>query len=101
MPTVILNAQRINSREMFHNTIAEQLDFPSWYGKNLDALYDCLTDLREDTLLYILHPEAMEARLGDYGENILATLQEAQEENRHLSVHLCREEVSGTEVLLK
>lgn len=25
--------------------IAEALEFPDWYGHNLDALYDCLTDL--------------------------------------------------------
>ncbi len=26
-------------------------DFPSWYGRNLDALADCLTDLTEPTVL--------------------------------------------------
>jgi RNAse (barnase) inhibitor barstar len=25
--------------------IAKALDFPSWFGQNLDALYDSLTDL--------------------------------------------------------
>ena len=25
--------------------IAEALDFPDWFGQNLDALYDSLTDL--------------------------------------------------------
>ncbi|HEY2762659.1 MAG TPA: barstar family protein [Pseudonocardiaceae bacterium] len=25
--------------------IGSALDCPSWYGRNLDALYDCLTDL--------------------------------------------------------
>ncbi|WP_229795280.1 barstar family protein [Saccharothrix coeruleofusca] len=25
--------------------IGEALEFPDWYGHNLDALYDCLTDL--------------------------------------------------------
>lgn len=27
--------------------IGRALDFPQWYGANLDALYDCLTDLPE------------------------------------------------------
>lgn len=27
--------------------IGRQLQFPAWYGANLDALYDCLTDLPE------------------------------------------------------
>ena len=25
--------------------VADALDFPDWFGHNLDALYDCLTDL--------------------------------------------------------
>lgn len=27
------------------DAIAEALSFPGWFGRNLDALYDCLTDL--------------------------------------------------------
>lgn len=27
------------------DAIAEALAFPDWFGRNLDALYDCLTDL--------------------------------------------------------
>jgi RNAse (barnase) inhibitor barstar len=27
--------------------IGRAFEFPSWYGANLDALYDCLTDLPE------------------------------------------------------
>ena len=32
-------------KELVHNYIAEKLGFPDYYGKNLDALYDCLTDI--------------------------------------------------------
>ena len=31
--------------------IAEALEFPDWFGHNLDALWDCLTDLTEPTVL--------------------------------------------------
>jgi RNAse (barnase) inhibitor barstar len=29
--------------------IGKGFGFPAWYGANLDALYDCLTDLLEDS----------------------------------------------------
>lgn len=28
-----------------HGYLAKALGFPEYYGKNLDALYDCLTDM--------------------------------------------------------
>ena len=37
-----------------HGLLAEALHFPSWYGNNLDALYDCLTDLDGQVHLSIL-----------------------------------------------
>ncbi len=35
----------------FHDQIVAALDFPDHYGRNLDALWDCLTDLTEPTVL--------------------------------------------------
>lgn len=36
-----------------HMKLAELLDFPEWYGNNLDALYDCLTDLAAPVELHL------------------------------------------------
>ena len=33
------------SKKAAIGAIAEALSFPDWFGHNLDALYDCLTDL--------------------------------------------------------
>lgn len=34
-----------DSVEAFMDSIAAALEFPDYFGRNLDALYDCLTDL--------------------------------------------------------
>lgn len=39
------------SESDFHVGIAAALAFPDYYGGNLDALWDCLTDLAEPTVL--------------------------------------------------
>lgn len=41
-----------SSREL-HLRLAKTLHFPEWYGCNLDALYDCLTSINEDTHLFL------------------------------------------------
>ena len=38
-----LDGKLIN--ENGHDYLAEALNFPDYYGKNLDALYDCLTEI--------------------------------------------------------
>ena len=60
--------------------VQERLGLPHWYGRNLDALYDCLTDLREVTV-YLRNPEAMTGALGDYGDKVLRVFRDAAAEN--------------------
>ena len=43
----ILDGNNITNRETLHDTLATSLQLPDWYGRNLDALYDCLLDIRE------------------------------------------------------
>ena len=33
-----------------HRIIKKELDFPHYYGENLDALWDCLTDMTDDPI---------------------------------------------------
>lgn len=50
-----IDCSEIANAQELHLTIARYLKFPHWYGHNLDALYDCLTDLPQDTWLYLSH----------------------------------------------
>ena len=38
-------------RQAAHAYLAESFGFPVYYGKNLDALYDCLTELDDCTVV--------------------------------------------------
>lgn len=42
---IILDASRMDGRRNAHEYLKKMLDFPDYYGMNLDALYDCLTEL--------------------------------------------------------
>ncbi len=79
----ILDAAQMHERTGAHNYLKEQLHLPEYYGKNLDALYDCLTDLWETDIEFINIDNAP----GSYFQKVLAVFQEAAEENRNLHLH--------------
>lgn len=47
---VTISCGGIADKNELHARIAAALSFPDWYGHNLDALMDCLTDLDEITV---------------------------------------------------
>ena len=66
--------------DAIHDRVARELHFPRWYGRNLDALYDCLTEVPEDVRLVLINREALGAR----GEALLHTILDAARCNPHL-----------------
>ena len=80
---IILDASRLSDRQAAHAYLREQLNLPNYYGNNLDALYDCLTDLSVPTTIHVENwPEE------DYMQRALAVLRDAAEENELLQVRL-------------
>ena len=45
MVLVRIDARQITDWDSFHSVFAEALGFPSFYGRNMDAWIDCMTDL--------------------------------------------------------
>ena len=86
--TVILEGSQMVDRVAVHNHLAERLQLPSYYGRNLDALYDVLTELGEETTIILRDPALVAEQLGKYGEALLNAMQEAAEENPKLSITL-------------
>ncbi len=72
----ILDGAMMGTKEKAHVHMQEALGFPAYYGRNLDALYDCLTDMSGQICLY--HTVEMRRSLQAYGEKILRVLKDAQ-----------------------
>lgn len=79
MTEILLHGQE--SLEEIHDRFAEALRLPVYYGRNLDALFDCLTDLQEDVTVHLKDPAALEERLGSRGRALTALLRRAAAEN--------------------
>ena len=88
MRYAIIEGAAVGSMARLHRLLAEQLDFPGWYGGNLDALYDCLTDLTEETSIILLHSQARTETLGTSYGRFCRVLTDAAAENPNLHIQI-------------
>lgn len=88
MRYLVLDGRRMRTREAAHAYIARKLRLPDYYGANLDALYDCLTDVHEDTELAIKYVRTLHRHLGAYGQRLTDTFSDAAKHNAHIHIQL-------------
>ena len=60
-----------------HDYLKEALNFPDYYGKNLDALYDCLTEIGVETKIKLINADFI-------NQDLLETFIDASGENTFL-----------------
>ncbi|ASS64962.1 MULTISPECIES: barstar family protein [unclassified Paenibacillus] len=69
---LLLDGSKLATIEAFHDALSRGLHFPDYYGRNLDALYDCLTDYSGSPLN--IHWTSIEDSLKLLGERTTSAL---------------------------
>lgn len=82
MKQITLDGNILSDAAQIHDYLKEILDFPEYYGKNLDALHDCLTDL-ENTEITVTAPKED----GAIFQKVIRVFKAASRENAGLKVH--------------
>ena len=83
MRQITLDGNLLADAAQVHEYLKQCLEFPEYYGNNLDALYDCLTDL-ENIEISITAP----AEDGAIYQKILRIFKAADRENKSLKLNL-------------
>ena len=86
MNIVVLDGRKMTDKETAHLYLQKKLNLPEHYGKNLDALYDCLTENGKPVQIIVSYVAEMQDNLRRYADNILNTLEAAAEKNPAVSV---------------
>ena len=82
MKRVELYGAQLTTKDAMHDALTSALELPEWYGRNLDALHDCLTELRDVELVLVgWHDEGYPAR-------VRRVILDAAWENEHLSLKI-------------
>ena len=75
METIRLDGAGLCRREEAMELLGRALALPEWWGRNLDALYDCLTGLGRPVRLELSGQAAMEET--DFGRRLRRVLEDA------------------------
>lgn len=82
----VLDGKKMTSREALHPYLQKQLHLPAHYGKNLDALWDILTEKHESLIIVFLNVDDALDSLGEYGLGLLRLFQDADHTNANITL---------------
>lgn len=78
---IVLDASRMDGRRNAHEYLKEMLALPDYYGNNLDALYDCLTELPQTQVAFENTDNAPE-----YFKKVYRVFRDAARHNENLTI---------------
>ncbi len=88
MTEVFMTGSEFENVREIHEFLAKELNLPSYYGKNLDALYDVLTELCEDTKIILDFSGVEDGRMLNYFRRMEKVLKDAAEADEYLKVEI-------------
>lgn len=77
-----IDCSNISEAKQLHRELARFLNFPEWYGHNLDALYDCIAELPSPTRLSF----SVWDHVASWASGFEAVLEDAQQDCPELTV---------------
>lgn len=87
MKKLIIDGRFMQSKEAMYTHLTRVFSLPIYFGKNLDALWDVLTESEEPTQINFLNVDLARTHLGDYGDRFIALLEKLAEEHVQYTIH--------------
>lgn len=82
-----INGKRVTDRDSLHALLRTKLSLPADCGKNLDAVYDVLTEPGKDRIIILKQEALLKERLGDYADRFLRMLEDASQSGHVKVIH--------------
>ena len=82
-----INGKRVTDKESLFALLRQKLNLPEDCGKNLDAVYDVITDPGKDRQIILKNEDLLRERLGDYADCFLQMLDDASESGHVHVIH--------------
>lgn len=81
--SVVINGKEIKSKDELHALMSTSLNFPKFYTKKMDSLYDVLsTDFQGTTKIRIKNSSILRSKLGaEYTDSLIQAIMTASDDN--------------------
>ena len=86
---ILIDLENVHTKDDLHDLLAETLHFPDYYGRNLDALFDFLTEPHELYEICFKNTASAEDALGGYFYAFKQTFADAEEESSFVKSTWC------------
>lgn len=86
MRKLVIDGARMTSKEAVYAQLNRVFSFPTYFGNNLDALWDVLLEESEPTAIHFKNVDFMLEQMGRYGEKLLKVFENLEAMNRHYEV---------------
>ena len=84
MREILLDLTRFEEKISLHSYLKEALQFPFYYGANLDALHDELSCEMVPTRITVRYAANPKGQMENYQPRLLRVFRDTAEENYHL-----------------
>ncbi|MBQ7488191.1 MAG: barstar family protein [Clostridia bacterium] len=90
MRNVEIDCRNITSPRALQIFLQYRMDYPDWYGRNLDALYDMLTEDNRPVCITFVTDSGMNPEMTEYMQRLCRVLEDAAGENASLTYRLIK-----------
>ena len=80
MTVVLLDGEKIENAKELHRVFAQTLSLPDYYGSNLDALHDALTDISDGIGVVAVNTPLLQKRMGRRWHSFCRLMEDLTEE---------------------
>ena len=96
-----LDLSGIIDTETFHDYVSKKLDFPSHYGQNMDAFWDCLLDMKSDSQIRIDGMAELRKNLPDFYQRFIECIDDYQKNYRTMKIEMRDDSPSGEGIIFE
>ena len=80
MTVILLDGEKIGNAKELHRVFADTLSLPDYYGSNLDALHDVLTDIPGEIGVIAVNTPLLQERMGRRWRPFCRLMEDLREE---------------------